>query len=231
MDYQHITDATFLVRKNRFVAKAELNGQVETVHVKNTGRCRELLIPGCRVFLAESDNPARKTRYDLIAVQKGPLLINMDSQAPNAAIGEWLSAGGLGAMDLIRREYTLGDSRFDFYAERNGARYLIEVKGCTLEENGVARFPDAPTLRGLKHVQELTRYAREGWRCAIIILVQMRPVQRFEPNWNTMPAFGYALQEALAAGVRIIALDSLVTPNSLTAGSPIPILLDTPNHP
>lgn len=228
MKYNNILPAVFLDRPNRFIAHVELNSSVETVHVKNTGRCKELLVRGCQVYLSASNNPARKTKYDLVAVEKGPLLINMDSQAPNTAVGEWLRSGGLGQMDKVQAEYRIGDSRFDFYAERSGDRFLIEVKGCTLEVDGMALFPDAPTLRGVKHVHELAQYAREGWHCAVIILVQTRPVRCFKPNWATHADFGHALREADASGVNILAFDSIVTPDSLSVGSPVPVLLDVP---
>ena len=232
MQYRHILPARFIARPNRFVAQVETADGPVTVHVKNTGRCAELLRPGAVVYLTPGENPARKTPYDLIAVEKptarGTLLINMDSAAPNAAAGEWLAAGGLGPVQELRAEYRVGASRFDFYARSEGRPMLVEVKGCTLEQDGLARFPDAPTLRGLKHVQELTALARQGWRCAVLIVIQMKGVHTFAPNWDTHPAFGQALAEARAAGVEIHAVDCRITPDSVTIDSPVPVCLDAP---
>lgn len=228
MRYSNIAEAAFLRRLNRFVAEVALDGRVERVHVKNTGRCAELLVPGYRVILARSDNPNRRTRFDLVAVWKGDRLINMDSMAPNRAAGEWLSEGGLGHLENLRAEVTAGDSRFDFAAEQRGRSVYIEVKGCTLEQDGVARFPDAPTQRGLKHVRGLTALARQGCRCAVLIVVQMKGVQRFEPNWDTHPAFGSALIEAREAGVEIVAVDCEVIPGSVRIDSRIPVRLVKP---
>lgn len=216
MRYHNIRRAVFLARPNRFIAQVVLpDGTPVRAHVKNTGRCAELLVPGAAVYLEYSDNPARSTPCDLVAVEKGPLLINMDSTAPNRAAQEWLAAGGLGALDFLRPEYTLGDSRFDFYAEQQGRPLLVEVKGCTLEQDGVAQFPDAPTQRGLKHVQELTALTKQGWRCCVLVVIQMKGVHRFRPNWETHAAFGRALQEAAAAGVEVRAVDCLVTPETM----------------
>ena len=226
MQYSSVTAARFLSRPNRFVALVEQGGQVLTVHVKNTGRCAELLHPGAAVYLTPGQNPARKTPFDLIAVEKptpaGPRLINMDSAAPNAAAREWL------ALTVLKPEYRLGDSRFDFYGEGAFGRLLVEVKGCTLEEDGLARFPDAPTLRGLKHVQELTALAAQGWHCAVLIVIQMKGVHTFAPNWSTQPAFGRALAAAEAAGVRLIAMDCRVAPDRMTIDQPVPIDLTPP---
>lgn len=201
-------------------------------HVKNTGRCAELLVPGCKVWLEYSENPTRKTPCDLIAVEKqtarGPVCINMDSAAPNAVAGEWLASGGLGQLDFLRAEYKLGDSRFDFYAEQDGHPVLVEVKGCTLEEDGLARFPDAPTLRGVKHVRELTAYAAQGWRCCVLLVVQMKGIHTFTPNWDTHPEFGFALRQAADAGVEIRAMDCIVTPESLKIDTPVPVDLSIP---
>lgn len=228
MRYSNIAEAAFLRRLNRFVAEVAIDGRVERVHVMNTGRCAELLVPGYRVILARSDNPNRRTRFDLVAVWKGGRLINMDSMAPNRAAGEWLSAGGLGHLENLRAEVTAGDSRFDFAATQDGRPVYIEVKGCTLEQDGVARFPDAPTQRGLKHVRGLTALARQGCRCAVLIVVQMKGVQRFEPNWDTHPAFGSALIEAREAGVEIVAVDCEVIPGSVRIDSRIPVRLVKP---
>lgn len=233
MYYRNIVSARFLRRPNRFVAQVLLDsGCEETVHVKNTGRCAELLIPGTRVYLEESSNPARKTRFDLIAVEKitaqGSILINMDSAAPNAAVGEWLQGGGLGALDELRAEYTLGESRFDFYGVQQGQPLLVEVKGCTLEDQGLARFPDAPTQRGIKHLQGLTHWAQQGWRCAAVFVIQMKGIHTFSPNWTTHPAFGLALRDAQSAGVEILAMDCLVTPDSMVLDQPITVDLSLP---
>lgn len=234
MQYHHIHPAVFVCRPNRFIAHVEENGQPVVAHVKNTGRCAELLVPGCRVWLEYSENPDRKTPCDLIAVEKqtsrGPVCINMDSAAPNAAAAEWLASGGLGKLDFLRPEYKLGDSRFDFYAQQNGHPMLVEVKGCTLEENGLARFPDAPTLRGVKHVKELTQWAQKGYRCCVLLVIQMKGIHTFMPNWDTQPAFGFALQQAACAGVEIYAMDCNVTPDRLQIDQPVPIDLSTPQQ-
>lgn len=230
MQYHNIQKAVFRARPNRFIADVTLpNGTPVRAHVKNTGRCAELLVPGATVYLENSANPARKTPCDLVAVEKatpaGPLLINMDSAAPNAAAKEWLLAGGLGPVHDLRAEYTLGGSRFDFAAKQGDRPLLVEVKGCTLEQNGVALFPDAPTLRGLKHVRELTEYARQGWRCCVLVVVQMCPVRLFAPNWATHEAFGLALQAAAKAGVEVRAVDCVVTPTGMTIGQSLPVQL------
>ena len=227
MRYEKTAAGRFLDRPNRFIAHVELEGRVETVHVKNTGRCRELLVPGAEVFLSDSWGEAgvpkaRKTRYDLVAVRKGGLLINMDSQAPNAAVREWLAAGNLFPPgSVIRPEYTLGDSRFDF-AAFTPERALLEVKGVTLEREGLSLFPDAPTLRGTKHLRELAAYPGERF---VLFVVQMKGVTRFRPNDGTDPAFGTALRAAAAAGVHILAYDCAVTPDGMTLDSPVPVEL------
>lgn len=231
--YHQIQPAVFHARPNRFVACVTLEDGTELrAHVKNTGRCAELLVPGARVWLEFSPKEGRRTPCDLVAVEKqtprGPLLINMDSAAPNAAAGEWLAAGGLGPMEELRPERTVGDSRFDFAGRQAGRRVLVEVKGCTLEEDGVARFPDAPTLRGLRHVRELTGYARQGDRCCVLIVIPMTGVHRFCPNWVTQPAFGLALQQAAAAGVEVRAMDCTVTRESVTLRAPVPVDLTAP---
>ena len=232
MVYQEVCEARFLSRPNRFVALVDREGCPERVHVKNTGRCAELLVPGARVWLSRAQNPARRTPYDLIAVEKqrpaGPLLINMDSAAPNAVAGEWLRSGGLGRLDEVRAEYRLGDSRFDFFARRGEEKLLIEVKGCTLEEEGLARFPDAPTLRGLKHVRELTRLSGQGWKCFVLVVIQMKEIRLFAPNWATHPDFGLALAEARRAGVEVLAMDCIVTADSLRIDRPVPVDLSLP---
>lgn len=227
MRYEKIRAGRFIDRPNRFIAHVEVDGRTETVHVKNTGRCRELLVPGAEVFLSDALGPeglpnGRKTRYDLVAVRKGPRLINMDSQAPNKAAGEWLAAGNLfPAGSVLRPEYTLGDSRFDF-AVFTPARALVEVKGVTLEEDGIARFPDAPTLRGTKHLRELAAYQGERWA---LFVIQMGDIRLFRPNDGTDPAFGAALRQAAEAGVRILAMDCRVTPDSMVLDAPVPVEL------
>ena len=225
MRYQEMKAGRFLDRPNRFVAHVEMEGRVETVHVKNTGRCRELLQPGARVWCSVSDNPARKTKYDLITVEKGTYLINMDSQAPNAAVREWLAAGGLGPMELIRPERTFAESRFDFYLERSGQGMYLEVKGVTLEDGGVCRFPDAPTERGTRHLRELMEAKRSGFDAAVLFVIQMRPVKYLEPNDATDPAFGAALREASAAGVQVLAVDCKVTADTMEIGDFVEVRL------
>lgn len=219
MRYSNTHKGVFIERLNRFVARVELDGREERVHVKNTDRCAELLVPGNTVYLEKSDAPGRKTAYDLVAVEKrigeGVRLVCVDSMAPNRAAQEWLAAGGLGRLEKLRAEVTIGDSRFDFCAEQGGRRVVVEVKGCTLEENGVARFPDAPTERGVKHVRGLIELAKQGGRCVVLIVIQMKGVHVFRPNWETHPAFGQALLDAQAAGVEIIALDCVTTPGEL----------------
>ena len=220
MKYANIHEGIFLERLNRFIARVEIDGREERVHVKNTGRCAELLVPGNKVFLEKRDAPTRKTAYDLIAVEKqtsqGVCLVNMDSMAPNKAAREWLEAGGMGAIENLRAEVTIGDSRYDFCGEQDGRRIVIEVKGCTLEEKGVARFPDAPTERGVKHVRGLIELAKQGCRCIVLIVIQMKGVQVFQPNWRTHAEFGQTLAEARAAGVEIVAVDCDVIPGQVT---------------
>ena len=214
MKYPKTKEAKFLERPNRFVSKVEVDGCVETVHVKNTGRCRELLLPGVKVILSEADNLNRKTRYDLIAVEKTGLgLINIDSQAPNKIVQEWLAGQNF---DYIKPEYKYGDSRIDFYMERQGQKYLLEVKGCTLEKDGIGYFPDAPTERGVKHIRELIKAQQEGFRCGLAFVIQMPKVREVRANIETHPAFCEALEEAKAAGVRIILLGCTVGMDCLT---------------
>ena len=214
MQYHNIKQAKFLARPNRFVAKVEVDGGEETVHVKNTGRCRELLLPRVKVILSMADNPNRKTRYDLIAVEKAGLgLVNIDSQAPNKILQEWLAGQGF---DYIKPEYKYGDSRIDFYMERQGQKYLLEVKGCTLELDGVGYFPDAPTERGVKHIHELIKARQGGYWCGLAFVIQMPKVKEVRPNMETHPAFGEALEQAKAAGVKILMIGCDVQPDSLT---------------
>ena len=213
MKYKEIVDGIFLDRPNRFIAHVKINGVPQTVHVKNTGRCKELLLPGASVRLEISDNPSRKTRYDLVAVYKQNLgWVNMDSQAPNKAVGEWLAKQGY---DLVRPEYTYGKSRVDFYMEKGSQKYLLEVKGCTLEENGIGYFPDAPTERGVKHLRELAQAQQAGYQCAVAFVIQMEGVAEVRPNVSTHPKFGTALAEAKAAGVRVLFLLCRVGRDSL----------------
>ncbi len=231
MRYANVVEAVFLRRLNRFVAEVEIDGHIERVHVKNTGRCAELLVAGNPVYLEKSGNPDRKTVYDLVAVVKaGGRLVNMDSMAPNRMAGEWLAGGGLGPLENLRAEVTAGDSRFDFAAEQGGRPVYIEVKGCTLEENGVARFPDAPTLRGLKHVRGLTALARQGCRCAVLIVIQMKGVEVFRPNWDTQPEFGEALIAARETGVEVLAVDCQVRPGFAGIDAPVPVDLARPQN-
>ena len=225
MHYPNITSGRFLARPNRFIAQVEIGGREETCHVKNTGRCRELLVPGARVYLTASGNPKRKTKYDLVAVEKGTRLINMDSQAPNKVVQEWLEQGGLPGLTRIQPEYRYDQSRFDFYLEQGSRKAFLEVKGVTLEENGVVRFPDAPTLRGVKHLQELEEARRAGYRTAVCFVIQMENVSWFEPNDRTHPAFGAALRYAAEAGVEVLAMECRVTPEELLPGRPVPVRL------
>lgn len=217
MIYHNICRGVFLARPNRFIARVEIGGLEETVHVKNTGRCRELLVPGAEVWLAKSDNPARKTKYDLIAVRKSTgVLFNIDSQAPNAAAGEWLARQGF---DRIIPEYPFGQSRIDFYMERGGEKYLLEVKGCTLEREGIGYFPDAPTERGTKHLKELAGAAARGYHTAVAFVMQAEGMETVLPNRETDPAFAEALEAAARAGVRILSLRCHVEKDLLTVVS------------
>lgn len=273
MKYSKIVQGRFLERPNRFIAITEINGQVETCHVKNTGRCRELLVPGAEVWLEKSSNPNRKTAYDLVAVKKGSQIINMDSQAPNRAVREWLeqkmaaagcgiesekgkqkAAEGTGRPDTcrsftdsskqnmsdsvrrpftdivcVRPEFRYGDSRIDFYGETGGdggkRRFLIEVKGVTLEEEGIARFPDAPTERGVKHMLELEKAVKEGYEAWILFVIQMKGIRWFEPNDRTHPQFGETLRRVRKAGVGVLAYDCLVTADEIKLDQPIEIKL------
>lgn len=216
---------TFLARPNRFIAHVEIDGETQIVHVKNTGRCRELLPAGARVWCQKSDNPNRKTQYDLITVQKGSRLINMDSQAPNHAAREWLLSGGLGQVTDLRAESTYGDSRFDFSFTMNGKPCFLEVKGVTLENDGVCAFPDAPTERGAKHLKGLQRCVERGFGGYVLFVIQMSDVEYLHPNDTTDPNFGKALREAAAAGVEVLAVDCIVTEDSMTIGRFIPVKL------
>ena len=226
MRYPNIYQARFLSRPNRFVANCELEGEVLTVHVKNTGRCRELLVPGATVWLTKSDNPNRKTAFDLVAVQKGERLVNMDAQAPNAVFGEFARGGGfLPRVRKVRPEVRYGASRFDFRLETDEKTHFVEVKGVTLEENGVVRFPDAPTERGVKHLKELQAAAAAGYGAHAVFVIQMEDVEHFAPNDKTHAAFGEALREAARNGVQIHAFWCRVTPDSLTIAGRTPVEL------
>ncbi|WP_455125067.1 DNA/RNA nuclease SfsA [Ruminococcus sp.] len=231
MQYASVIRGQFCSRPNRFLAVVRIGGQEEIVHVKNTGRCRELLIPECTVYLSRSDNPNRKTKYDLIAVEKQregkpPLLINLDSQIPNAAAAEWLETDSLfSANAVFRREVTHGSSRFDFSIMDGNIQSFLEVKGVTLEQDGIALFPDAPTLRGVKHLQELTACQQAEIPAYLLLVIQMKEIRAFRPNDAMHPQFGEALRRAAAAGVTLLARDCIVTPDSITIDAPVPIQL------
>ena len=224
MNYHNVKEGRFLSRPNRFIAMVQIEGRVEVCHVKNTGRCRELLVPGAAVYLEESPKPDRKTKYDLIAVQKGDRLINMDSQAPNRVALEWLPTYFSG-LTSVRPETVYGHSRFDLSFEYEGKKAFMEVKGVTLERDGVVLFPDAPTERGVKHLLELCDAAKAGYEAWVLFVIQMKDVKYFVPNEETHPAFAKALRTARAAGVRLMALDCEVLPDRLTADSEVAIRL------
>ena len=213
MRYSNITKGTFLDRPNRFIAHVEMDGRRETVHVKNTGRCRELLLPGAEVWLTAPGTEGRKTKYDLVTVRKeNGMLVNIDSQAPNAVVREWLERQGY---DVIIPEYSYGDSRIDFYLERGMEKTLMEVKGCTLEIDGIGYFPDAPTDRGVKHLRELAKAVKNGYRTVIAFAIQMDGIMEVRPNIQTHPEFGSAMQEAAEAGVEILFLPCHVETDQL----------------
>jgi sugar fermentation stimulation protein A len=237
MTYENIKRAIFLGRPNRFIAHIELDGRAEVCHVKNTGRCKELLIPGADILVQDAGrgpgSPAagdvttpnsRKTRYDLISVWKGSRLVNIDSSAPNKVFSEWVrSYGVFRNISFVKPECRFGSSRFDFYIEADGRRAFAEVKGVTLEENGIARFPDAPTERGVKHLRELISAVEAGYDAYAVFVVQMKGVCYMEPNWAMHPAFGKALRDARLAGVRVLAVDCTVTEGSITAGDEVEV--------
>ncbi len=230
MKYKKIAEGKFISRPNRFIANVEIDGVEQIVHVKNTGRCKELLVPGAKIYLCESDNLLRKTKYDLVAVQKytdnGMILINMDSQIPNDVAQEWLAKCGLfSANAIIKREFTYKKSRFDFYIEDGNDKIFLEVKGVTLENDGVASFPDAPTERGVKHINELTAAVREGYKAYILFVIQMKGIYKFIPNDITHKEFGDALRKAEAAGVKVIAVDCIVSRNNIEISDYIPVCL------
>lgn len=225
MNYSNMVRGKFIARPNRFIAHVEIDGQVKICHVKNTGRCRELLPAGAQVWCQEFDSPTRKTKYDLITVKKGDRLINMDSQAPNKAAGEWLAVGGLGEISNLKAETTFGNSRFDFSFEKEGQKCFLEVKGVTLENDGVCAFPDAPTERGVKHLKELTALAQQGCGAYVLFVIQMADVKYLHPNDDTDPAFGQALRQAREAGVQILAMDCAVTEDSMNIRLPVLVKL------
>ena len=225
MKYANMSPGIFLARPNRFIAHVEIDGETEVVHVKNTGRCRELLPAGAEVWCQKSDNPSRKTKYDLITVKKGSRLINMDSQAPNLAAGEWLAAGGLGEIKNLRAETRHGDSRYDFSFTKDGKQCFLEVKGCTLEQDGICAFPDAPTERGAKHLRGLTEAVREGYGGYVLFVIQMSDVKYLHPNDATDPDFGKALREAAANGVEVLAVDCEVTIAEMKILDFVPVVL------
>lgn len=230
MKYLHVVKAKFIERPNRFIALVDIGGSVQKAHVKNTGRCRELLIPGTDVFLEEHDNPARKTKYSLIAVDKGGHLINMDSQIPNAVVAEYIEKGGIFGSEAaghikVLREKTYKDSRFDIYAGLDERKIFIEVKGVTLEEDHIARFPDAPTVRGLKHIRGLMNAVADGYEAYIIFVIQMKGIKHFEPNYRTQPEFGQMLKEAKNAGVHLMAFECDVTEDAIEICGEVPVFL------
>lgn len=226
MLYSNIQQGYFLSRPNRFIAHVEINGVTEICHVKNTGRCRELLTKRAVVYVQQHDDSKRKTKYSLIAVRKGNLLINMDSQAPNKAVAEWLTdKQPFGEIRVMKPECRHGNSRFDFYLETEKRKIFIEVKGVTLENHGIAMFPDAPTARGVKHLQELTDCLQQGYEAAAIFVIQFTGAKLFEPNYATHPEFAQALRAAQVAGVQVMALECTITPESMCIGKSVPLQL------
>lgn len=230
MRYPNICAGRFISRPNRFIAHVEIEGAVHVCHVKNTGRCRELLVPGARVYLTRSDNPARKTQYDLVAVEKetasGILMINMDSQAPNLVFGEWAAAGNFRpGLTVLQGEKTYGSSRFDYYWENRDEKGFVEVKGVTLEQEGVVRFPDAPTQRGVKHLEELIEARQAGYQASVCFVVQIEGMRWLEPNDVTHPEFGAALRKAAEAGVEVFAVSCRVEADNLHILEKLPVKL------
>lgn len=225
MRYSNMVPGIFLRRPNRFIAHILIDGKEHICHVKNTGRCRELLPEGAKVWCQKFDDPKRKTKYDLITVQKGLRLINMDSQAPNAAAKEWLLQGGLGVLEQLRAETKQGDSRFDFSFIKDGKPCFLEVKGVTLENDGICAFPDAPTQRGAKHLRELAQLAKNGYGAYVLFVIQMSDVKYLHPNDLTDPAFGKALREAKAAGVQVMAVSCQITEDSMHIHLPVEVKL------
>lgn len=228
MKYAHVIQGTFVERPNRFIAMVNIHGHIEKAHVKNTGRCRELLIPGTTVFLQVHDDPKRKTKYSLITVLKGDTYINIDSQIPNKLAEEYVKAGHVLNEPLtVKREKTYGDSRFDLFVTSGNRQMFIEVKGVTLNQEGVARFPDAPTERGVKHIKGLIKAIENGYEAAILFIVQMKGISHFEPNMETHPEFGHVLKEAQKAGVRLLAVDCQVGSDWIETDQPVEINLDS----
>lgn len=229
MRYQKIVEGRFIKRINRFIAEVEIQGVIEKVHVKNTGRCKELFIEGQKVYLEPSSNPDRKTKFSLISIYKGPLLVNIDSQVPNKVIYDAIlnkEIEGFDDLVTLKREVTYEQSRFDLYFKRdNGKEGFIEIKGVTLEEDGIARFPDAPTTRGTKHVNELTKAVTEGYDSYVIFLIQLKPIKYFTPNSITDPDFSDALKSAHENGVTILAYDALISKTGIEIGKSIPVKL------
>lgn len=227
MRYENICEGVFISRPNRFVADVMINGELHTVHVKNTGRCRELLVRNARVFLEKSDSKSRKTAYDLVAVEKNGRLINMDSHAPNKAVEELFQEGGIFKdIKLLKREVVFNSSRFDFYGIHGDRKFFAEVKGVTLEEDNVVRFPDAPTLRGIKHIRELENAVKQGYEGYVIFVVQMKDVAYFEPNDRTHREFGDALRAAVKNGVRVLCFDCEVTCDGMVLKDRVDVRLD-----
>ena len=227
MKYDRIEKGRFLERPNRFIACVEILGKKETVHVKNTGRCAELLVPGATVYVQKTDNPERKTQWDLISVEKGNRMVNMDSQVPNKVVEEWIRQGNLFPnADLIRPETTFENSRFDLYVEVDGRKIFMEIKGVTLEDNGVVRFPDAPTERGVKHVGELAKAVKAGYEAYLFFVIQMKDVKYFAPNMQTHAAFGEAMKKAKAQGVHILAYECQVAKDSIELTKEVPVVLE-----
>lgn len=222
MKYSNIYKGTFLERPNRFIAICEIDGKQETCHVKNTGRCRELLVKGATVYLEKSSNPNRKTQYDLVCVEKNNKLINMDSQIPNYVVTEFLDKI-FNDITYVKQEYKYGNSRFDIYVETKTDKIFVEVKGVTLEDNGVVSFPDAPTERGVKHLKELQKAVSEGYRACVVFLVQMQDVKYFEPNYETHPEFASELKKAYENGVEILVYDSIVTHDEIKLNKSVKI--------
>ena len=226
MIYENIREARFLSRPNRFVANIEIHGRTEVCHVKNTGRCRELLLPGAEIYVQEWNSSHRKTKFDLIAVRKGKRLINVDSQAPNKVFSEWVQDGGfLSGVTAVKPEVRVGSSRLDFCIEAEGRKIFAEIKGVTLEQNGVVLFPDAPTQRGVKHLEELMECVRQGYEAYAVFIIQMEQVKYFTPNRGMHAAFADTLREASAFGVKVLALDCRVEPNLLAVGNSVEVRL------
>jgi len=224
--YENVKEAKFINRPNRFIANIEIDGKKEVCHVKNTGRCKELLVPNAKVYVQELNNSKRKTKYDLISVYKGKRLVNIDSMAPNKVFHEWVQESDLFKdITFVKAEAKYKNSRFDFYIETVKTKAFVEVKGVTLEENGVALFPDAPTERGVRHIYELIDSLDDGYEAWIVFIIQMKDVLYFTPNVKTHKAFGTALEEAHRCGVNIIAMDSIVTKNSIKAGDFVKVRL------